>query len=97
MSDWKFNICSACTRANRRLGCDKGKCALIATVESELAAAREEGRKNLLEALKAANAAVPEEINLSNYNHEDICRISSTWDEAMGIIQAALRAAEESK
>lgn len=47
-----------------------------------------------LAALKDADACIQEEINLSNYDHQTVCRIAAMWDEAHGIIQAAIASAK---
>ena len=53
---------------------------------------------DLLAALKDADACIQEEINLSNYDHQAVCRIAAMWDEAHGIIQAAIaKASAEGK
>lgn len=49
--------------------------------------------KRLREALQAADSVIIEEINPSNYDHETVCRISSMWDEATGIMAEAIEAA----
>lgn len=49
----------------------------------------------LREVIQAARDVVCEEINLSNYDHETIIRVSRMWDEADGFLRAALAKTEE--